>query len=88
MSCENASVIRNTLLKYSSVVCQAPADFLCSKMSSGYGLLNDLIVDSLSQIGSVVDGPVKTRLERCLALRGRSVRSRDEFDLNTVCISQ
>ena len=61
MSCENASVIRNTLLKYSSVVCQAPADFLCSKMSSGYGLLNDLIVDSLSQIGSVVDGPVKTR---------------------------
>jgi len=28
MSCKIASVICNTLLKYSSVVCQAPADFL------------------------------------------------------------
>ena len=86
MSCTIASVICNTLLKYSSVVCQAPADFLCSKMSSGCGMIKGLLVDSLSQLGSVVDGPVKTRLDTYLALHGRNVQ--DEFDLNTVCILQ
>ena len=50
------------------------------------GLSEILVVRSLTQLGGMVDGRVKVQLEEFLSRRGELVRSKDDLDLNVVCV--